>query len=730
MISKPNYPVGDATGRRVLMEADAKALLVARGIPTPAFRLVGSPEEAAEAATALGFPVAVKVASPDILHKSDVGGVILNVSTPEEAFQAFDRVVTSARTARPNAHVCAALVEEMCSPGGVEMIVGLVMDPTFGPVVMLGLGGVFVESLKDVVFRIAPITRADGHAMLSDLQGKWLLDGARGRPPIDKDALVDLLVAVAGPEGMASGFNGQSVAELDLNPVLAYPSGLKVADARLVLVPEVPQKPSSGDMHELEQLMRVVFAPNSIAVVGASTNELKHGGRTIRNLVRFGYSGDLYPIHPSAAEIWGRRVYRTLADTPDPVERAIVTLPKVMVPDIISQCVEKGVRVAHVYTAGFGELDAAGRELEREVLSRAAGSQLRIIGPNCLGTYCPKGGLTLTMGTTQESGHVSTVSQSGGLMVDMVRRGGHQGLRFSKAISIGNSIDLEPPDFLEYYANDPETRVMGAYIESVRDGRRLRRALETAADNGKPVVVLKGGRTSAGLQAAASHTGALASDFAIWHGLFQQLGVTSVETIEEMLDILLGFQLLKVPQGSGVALVGQGGGANVTSSDAADRYGLSVPRFSRETVGRLRALNLPPGTSLLNPLDTPGSMLRMEEGSLLARLLPHAAADPAVDAVVVHLNLSVTLAHASLEITSRFVHNMVTAVASFAPQSGLPVLLVLRSTGELEHEELVQAESKRALDAGIPVYRGVEDALRVLGHMHRYACFRRRWLSV
>jgi acyl-CoA synthetase (NDP forming) len=481
--------------------------------------------------------------------------------------------------------------------------------------------------------------------------------------------------------------------------------------------------------HRLGHRLSPLLTPRSIAVVGASTDDLKVGHRAVKHLVEFGYAGDLYPIHPSASDICGRTAYPSLDAVPGPIDRVIVAIAAEAVAGVIDACVAKGVKVAHIYTAGFGELNEAGRALEGDLLARAAAGGLRLIGPNTIGTYAPASGLSPTAGASPEVGGISYVSQSGGLTLDAIRRGGFQGLRFSKAISIGNAIDLDPADFLAHYARDPDTRVIGAYIESVHDGRRLRAALEAAGDaagSSKPIIILKGGQTASGQRAAASHTGALATDFAIWQGLFRQTGVSAVQTIEELLDTLLGFQMLPPMLGPGVALIGPGGGASVTATDAADRQGLEVVPFTPETVAALEGLGLPPGTSLVNPLDVPASVLRIEGGAVLGRVLDCAVTDPRVHALVVHLNLVSILALASVDRSGAFVSTMVETVIALKQRSERPVCLVLRSSGEAEHEAVVRPARERVLAAGIPVFAGIEDALRALGHLHRYTQFQRQ----
>ena len=311
-------------------------------------------------------------------------------------------------------------------PGGVEVIVGLVRDPRFGHVVMVGLGGVFVEVLRDVAFRLAPITRADALDMLAELRGARLLDGVRGGRPVDRAALADLLLKVAGPDGLwrattprltprpplpragegepadraappakrgrGRGWGPQivgggrcdqarAIEELDSESGLRLPGrrdDRRRADRLRICRSPADRSPTAG---ALAETMRAVFAPRSVAVVGASTDDLKLGARAVKHLVDFGYPGDLYPIHPSAAEIYGRAAYPSLAAVPGEVERAIVTIAAEAIPAVIDECVAKGVKVAHIYTAGFGEVSEAGRDLERDILARAAAGGVRIDRP-------------------------------------------------------------------------------------------------------------------------------------------------------------------------------------------------------------------------------------------------------------------------------------------------------------------------------------------------------------
>ncbi len=216
-------------GRNVLLEHEAKELIASYGIPVTKIRLVGSEDEAVEAAREIGFPVVLKIVSPDVIHKSDVGGVKVNLKTEEEVRSAYRSILESVKERVPNARITGILVQEF-APQGLELIIGLIRDPQFGPTVMFGLGGIFVEVYRDVSFRVAPLTEYDADSMMKEIKAYKLLTGFRGMEPVDLEALRDALVKVG-----QIGLDLEEIAEMDLNPVIAYPRGIKVVDARIIL---------------------------------------------------------------------------------------------------------------------------------------------------------------------------------------------------------------------------------------------------------------------------------------------------------------------------------------------------------------------------------------------------------------------------------------------------------------------------------------------------------------
>ena len=343
-------------------------------------------------------------------------------------------------------------------------------------------------------------------------------------------------------------------------------------------------------LSDIAALIEAIFHPRSIAVVGASANPSTPGYDYVSSLQKFGFPGDLYPVNPRAEEILGLPAFPSLRDVPGQVDYVISCIPATAVLELVDDCAAKGARALQLFTARFSE---TGREedaeLERRLSQRAREAGVRLIGPNCLGLLYPQQGISFRADMPRKPGNIGFLSQSGNLLFELTYLAGHRGLRFSKAISYGNGLDLNEADFLDYFAQDAESAVVGAYVEGVRDGRRFLAALKRAAAR-KPVVVLKGGRTAAGGRAAASHTAALSGRHAVWTAAVTQAGAISVDTVEELIDMLIAFAYMRpgraltggtVPasrqeQGRRLGMVGAGGGRSVLTADLCEELGLSV----------------------------------------------------------------------------------------------------------------------------------------------------------
>lgn len=464
-----------------------------------------------------------------------------------------------------------------------------------------------------------------------------------------------------------------------------------------------------------------LFRPRTIAVVGVSASSEAQGNRFIRLLRAFGFDGDIYPIHPREATLAGLPVYRSFADTPRPVDYAFVAVGGEQVPGLLESAASR-VRFAQVMSSGFGETDD-GIELQRDLVAAARKGGVRLIGPNCMGTYCARGRATFTEGVPGEPGAVGIMSQSGGLSVDILQRGGQRGLRFSSVVSIGNCADLGPNDFLAYFLADPDTRVIGAYLESVADGRAFYEQLKQARAR-KPVVILKGGRTREGQAAAASHTGSLASNDSAWIALSRQTGVILTETLDEFLDCLVAFQC-HVPRAAApsgrVVLFGNGGGTSVLAVDAFARLGLAVAALPQSALERLATLKLPAGASIRNPIDVPANILRKERGVVARDLLAIVGELAAPEAIAVHLNVSVILGYRDVDMLGDLIDAASQAKSRFAGQAHIS--LSLRSNGSVEADERRRQGGSRAMELGLPVYAEVAQQARAIAAVHEYERF-------
>jgi acyl-CoA synthetase (NDP forming) len=451
-----------------------------------------------------------------------------------------------------------------------------------------------------------------------------------------------------------------------------------------------------------------LFAPKTVAVVGASTKGTALPNVFIRRIREFGFSGEIYPIHPSADEIDGLKAYRSLADTPHPVDYAYIAVSAAQIPPMLAAARGR-VRYAQVISSGFGEVDE-GKALQEELAAAARAGGMRLLGPNCLGIYTPRGRVTFAEIGPREVGPVGVISQSGGLGTDIIRRGLARGLKFSGLITVGNCADITPSDLLEFYLADAQTRVIGMYIETAKDGRRLFEILR-GAQAAKPVVILKGGRTKQGIAAAASHTGSLAGDDRVWVALSRQTGCILVNTLDEFIDALLIFQAL-TPQPAHptrrVVLFGNGGGTSVLATDYFARLALDVTPFGEQTQDALAALKLPPGTSITNPVDCPVGTLQQEEGRVAEKILDIIYGSGRPEALVMHLNLSAFVGRTKPEVLDNLV------AAALRVQEHYPGLahfvLVLRSDGEPSLEERKREFRAKAVALGVPVYDEMSNA--------------------
>jgi acyl-CoA synthetase (NDP forming) len=450
------------------------------------------------------------------------------------------------------------------------------------------------------------------------------------------------------------------------------------------------------------------FTPRSIAVLGASTKERGGGNQFIWSIQSMGYEGKIYPINPTAQEIAGLKCYPSLAEVPEVPDLVIVAVSAGRAEQALEECAAKGARNIHMFTAGFAETgEEEGTELAEKLRRIAAKGKLNIVGPNCMGIYSPRGRISPWGPLPTEVGPIAMITQSGALGSEFVRLAPDFGLRMSKVISYGNGYVMDCTDYLEYFENDPDTKYIAMYLEGVQDGQKLLRQVQRINPK-KPVVILKGGLTSAGAKAAASHTGSLAGQDAVWNAFFAQSGAVRVDSIEEMVDVLQALVRLPPCVGRGAMLIGAAGGNGVVATDICAREGLEVPDMSEDIQKELRTFVGVAGTSVRNPMDV-GMQLRGPEDFL--RVLEVVVKDPNIDIIFM----------IAMVFSRRMgwwggARNMLKMLMKFVKQPRRqPFVVAIRCpTEQLETEKERLWVTARLIKAGVPVFKTVERAARAL----------------
>lgn len=577
---------------RRLGEAEGYALLARYGIPVPRHAVAGDREGAADAADAIGYPVVIKVVSPEIIHKSDAGGVRTGVRSREEAMEAYDAILAAVSERRPGATIEGVIVEEEVR-WGREFIVGGVTDPAFGKVLTFGSGGVLVELLRDVGFSVLPAGEERIREMVRGIRGYPLIKGYRGMPPLDEEALV---ASVAGAARMF--MEEERVAEFDINPLVLREEGACAVDARVICLEERPVK---AEIREIRPF--VLPAPGSVAVIGASPEPGKVGYALTRNLLSF--PGKFWPVNPKHATVLGRTAYPSVLAVPEKVDVAVVAVPAPVVPAVLEACAEKGVPLAVIISAGFSESGAEGREREEEVKRIAATTGTRVLGPNCLGIMLPAEKINATFDPiAPKTGHIGFLSQSGAVITTIADWSVPAGIGFSAVVSVGNQADLGFADLLPALAAVPGTQAVILYVEEVRDGRRFLDAAKAVTPE-VPVIAVKSGASERGKAAASSHTGSLAGSYAVYAAAFREAGILLAGSLEEAFQLGELLASEGYPTGDRCVVISGAGGFAVLAADYAEKHGVPLPPLPAAILDALDAF-LPPIWNRANPMDIIG----------------------------------------------------------------------------------------------------------------------------
>ena len=591
----PKHIIQQALNRdiSILSEKDSTDILIFFDIPVILNKIVHTAQEAVDCAVSMGFPVVLKGCGSGIAHKSELGLVKPGLQSSEAVHMAAEGLL------KKGPETMEGLLVQPMVQGKREFVAGMFRDPLFGAVIVFGLGGIFTEALHDVVFRLAPLSDADIMSMLAEFRGKSMLEAFRGEAAVNIDLIKRTL---KGLSQLAVKF--PQIHEIDINPLIATASGELVGVDALIKVDQPSPERNTRPPIDQKQLSEIFF-PNSVAFVGASATIGKWGNLLPSNAISGGYEGSIHLVNAKGGTILGHQVYKTLADIKGNVDLAVVTIPAGRVMDLIPQMEAKGIKGMLLITSGFSETGEAGKSLERDIMQRAAHAGIIVIGPNTMGMCSPHKKFFCTSSHTHpRAGTTALVCQSGNLGVQLLTFAQTHGVGIRMYSGSGNEGMVTVEDYLEMYESDDETKTVVLYLESAKDGQRFFKAASRLTRK-KPVVMLKGGRTAAGARAAASHSGAMATDGAVFDAACRQAGIIQVRQPMEMVDASAVFSSLPLPRGNRVGIVTLGGGWGVVTTDLCNENGLVLPDLPDDILEQLNKL-LPDYWSKGNPIDVVG----------------------------------------------------------------------------------------------------------------------------
>jgi 3-hydroxypropionyl-CoA synthetase (ADP-forming) len=688
------------TKEKVITEELAKQVLTEYGVRVPKYALVTDAEEAEIEAGKVGFPLVAKIVSPEILHKTDVKGVKVGLQNQEDVKNAFNDMYD--RLSKQY-NVKGVLLEKMAAAGGVELIVGLQNDPQFGPVIMAGIGGIYTEVFKDVSFRVLPITKEDAITMIDDLKGNKILKGFRGMPSVNMNMLAEALVNIGrfGTE-MAPYYES-----IDFNPIIFYENEYVVVDAK-ILLREKPDLEVISTGQPRSEYMDLFFNAKSVALIGASPEVGKVGNSVLESLAKHEYTGKVYPVNAKAySEIMGLKAYKSIDEIPDKVDVVVVTVDLKFVPDLLRSAAKKDIHNFVIISGGGKELGGERATIEAQIRELSKELQIRIIGPNCIGMFNGENRLDCAFQgharmIRPRKGDVAFLSQSGTVGIAFMESSDTFGM--SKMISYGNRSDVDEADMIWYLSEDPQTKVIGLYVEGLGDGRKfMNAARRVVIERGKPVVVFKNGRSIRGAKQAASHTGSLGGSYAVVKGALDQAGIISVDSYEEMTAALKALTWQPVPNGGKVAMVTNGAGPIIAAIDHFERLSLQVAELSEETKKSLKD-HYPPTYVIGNPCDITGSANADDYRFAIQAFMD----DPNIDIIMPWF----VFQDDPLE------ESIVNVLASFQKQKKKPILV--GAMGGPFTEKI----SQQIEDTNVPVYHSVIEWVTAAGALAKWARLR------
>ena len=703
-----------------LSESDSKKLLSSYGVPFAPEIQTTTATDAVTAAEQLGYPVVVKLGGDNIAHKTERGLVRLRLTNAGAVLEAANSLLAAATSADGNVHL---LVAPMIS-GTRELIAGMLVDPQFGPTVMLGIGGVMAEVIADVAFRPAPVDEVGAHAMIESLRMQGLLAAFRGEAAVNTSQLISVIVGLS-----RVALERSDIVSVDVNPLIVKENGDVVAVDALVEMGERNVSMVSARTPYTDAQFRALFEPRGVLVAGASTHPGKFGFVSLHNILASGFAGGVYGTNLLGEEVLGIKTVADIASLPDnEIDLVFVCTPASANPDLLRACAKKGIRAAFLTSAGYGEAGEDGRKLESELVALADELGILLAGPNGQGVVSTPAHLCAQIvAPYPPAGAIAVASQSGNFVSSFLNYSRQSGVGISRAVSAGNAAALGVADLVEWYGTDEATKVALTYVEGISDGRGLMERLARVTPV-KPVVLIKGGATDKGARAAASHTGALAANDAIFDGACKASGVTRAATVEEAFEAAATFATQPLPKGPNVVVLTTAGGWGVVTSDAIANDGsMQLMTLPEDLLAQIDT-KLPPRWSRNNPVDCAGGETRDTIPEVMAMIAEHKDVD-----AIIYLGLGIQANQARLmregafypdhgldrivEYHERQDARFAQAAHDLSVSTGKPILLAT----ELAVADPENSGVRTVRETGRLCYASGNRAAIALGHLYRYA---------
>ncbi len=703
-----------------LSESDSKSLLSSYSIPFAPELKTTSAAQAVSAAEQLGYPVVVKLGGDKIAHKTERGLVRLRLNNADAVSEAATSLLAAATPADGEVHL---LVAPMIS-GTRELIAGMLVDPQFGPTVMLGIGGVMAEVIADVAFRPAPIDEAGAASMIDSLRMQGLLEAFRGEPAVNRGQLISTIVGLS-----RVAMERDDIVSVDVNPLIVRENGDVVAVDALVELGKRNVSMVSKRVPYTDAQFRALFEPRGVLVAGASTHPGKFGFVSLHNILASGYAGGVYGTNLQGEEVLGIKTVADIDSLPDnAIDLVFVCTPASANPELLRACARKGIGAAFLTSAGYGEAGEEGIRLEAELVALADELGILLAGPNGQGVVSTPAKLCAQIvAPYPPAGAIAVASQSGNFVSSFLNYARQTGVGISRAVSAGNAAALGVADLVEWYGTDPATKVALTYVEGISDGRGLMERLARVTTQ-KPVVLIKGGATEKGARAAASHTGALAANDAIFDGACKAGGITRAANVEEAFEAAATFATQPLPLGPNVVVLTTAGGWGVVTSDAIANDGsMQLMTLPEDLLAQIDT-KLPPRWSRNNPVDCAGGETRDTIPEVMAMIAEHKNVD-----AIIYLGLGIQANQARLMREGRFHpdHGLdriveyherqdarfAQAAHDLSAATGKPILLAT----ELAVADPNNSGVRTVRETGRLCYASGNRAAVALGHLYRYA---------